>query len=417
MNAKRFSWKFPLWLAGLLLHSNIGFAADETVKLPSGPVGTKRFGAYQTLLKFTPEWDAPWRIGPKSDVVVAFDDTSARMVFWHGSNYVPCWVNENGVWYSNGAVTRENAGPQHDRLCLFSFAIVVESNDARAVVRWRYAPTDEKGELINADPVTRWNDWVDEYYTIYPDATAVRSVTLHSSEWTQPYSLQQSIMIRQPGAASGPRGDSKSEEMAGGLLRWIDLEGGKPFHAAAGEVAKVEPPSPWGDWPARGAAIQAGHEFLDSLKWQPYSETTTSRSWRMLIGMASSNGTKPADVAQSWLEAPNLRIVGGACTSSGYQPDEKAYLLHSTQPGKPGEIRLKLDASPSSPLINPAFVIKNWGRSPASLLLNGKQMPTGKDFRCGFRKTAAGADLIMWIRAELKQATTLEISTIKNSHE
>jgi hypothetical protein len=44
-------------------------------------------------------------------------------------------------------------------------------------------------------------------------------------------------------------------------------------------------------------------------------------------------------------------------------------------------------------------------------------MPTGKDFRCGFRKTAVGSDLILWIRAELKQATSLEISTVNNLHE
>ena len=54
-------------------------------KLPSGPDGPGRFGAYYTRLKYCDEWDALWRVGPDPDVVVRFDNAAARVVFWRGA--------------------------------------------------------------------------------------------------------------------------------------------------------------------------------------------------------------------------------------------------------------------------------------------------------------------------------------------
>ena len=263
----------PLLLAGLMLHLAATCALAGPVGLPEGPGS---LGAYQTRLAFTPEWDAPWRVGPRCDVVVRFDHTAGRLVFWHGANYVPCWVNEAGQWYSDGAVLRPGAGPQQDRLCRFAFASAIESSDARVVVRWRYAPVDAKGELIHADPVTRWNDWVDECYTIYPDASGVRSVTLHSSEWSQPYWVQQSTLIRQPGEpVQAPGLAPASHALTGGRLQTIPIKGGTFFHAVAAPADNADWPESWGDWPARGAAAPAGHEFIGALRWEPSAGTHT----------------------------------------------------------------------------------------------------------------------------------------------
>ncbi len=384
--------------------------------LPCGPEQVKRFGAYQTKLDFTPEWDAPWRLGPHADVVVAFPDAAARLVFWHGANYVPCWVHGVGRWSSNGAVLRGAAGPHHDRLCRFSFATVQESCEARAVVRWRYAPVDEAGELIHSDPMTGWHDWVDEFYTFYPDATGVRSVTLHSSTWSQPISVQQIIEIRQPGAEAPSAAVCNTAAVPGGLLRWMDGEGGTTFLAVAGEAADITPPSSWGDWPARGSATKAGHGFAGAWQWQPFATTPTRKSWRMLLGSA----TREADrlhATRSWLAPPALRVESGPCTSAGYQPDEKAYLLTTTKPGAAGAVRFTLAGSPSSPVANPAFVIKGWGRSAARLLVDGREVPSGADFRHGHRKTAAGSDLIVWVRANAGKTVTFEILTPQTDDE
>ena len=57
-----------------------------------------------------------------------------------------------------------------------------------------------------------------------------------------------------------------------------------------------------------------------------------------------------------------------------------------------------LDASDDSPVVNPAFVIKNWGREDAALRVNGKTIKRGKDFRFGHRHRLEGSDLIVWVK-------------------
>lgn len=385
-------------------------------ELPCGPDKVGRFGAYQTKLSFTPEWDAPWRLGPHHDVVVAFPESAARLVFWHGANYVPCWVNGSRRWFSGGAVVRGEAGPHQDRLCRFSFATVQESSEARVVVRWRYGPVDATGGLIHADQVTRWHDWVDEFHTFYPDATGVRSVTLHSSEWSQPYSLQQSILIRQPGEAAIPAAACKSETLDGGMLQWLEGEGGMPFHAVAGDAVEIQPPPSWGDWPARGSAVKAGHKFAGALQWKPFSEAPTSKSWRILMGLATGAEDR-LNAACSWLAAPALRIESTGYSSAGYQADEKAYLLNAVKPGAPAPLKFSLAGSASSPVVNPALVVKGWGKSAARLVLNGREVPTGVDFRHGHRKTATATDLIVWVRINAVKPVTFEILTRKEDDE
>jgi Concanavalin A-like lectin/glucanases superfamily len=70
-------------------------------KLPAGPPGPGRFGAYYCTLKYQHAWDRLRRIGPDSDVVVRFENSPVRLVFWQGTSYIPAWVTENGKWYTD----------------------------------------------------------------------------------------------------------------------------------------------------------------------------------------------------------------------------------------------------------------------------------------------------------------------------
>src|ERR1017187_5965475 len=40
-------------------------------------------------------------MGPDTDVVVRFDKSPIRLVFWQGTAYEPAWVTENGKWYTD----------------------------------------------------------------------------------------------------------------------------------------------------------------------------------------------------------------------------------------------------------------------------------------------------------------------------
>ena len=39
-------------------------------------------------------------MGEYADVVVRFDDSPVKFVFWRGINYAPCWVTENDIWHN-----------------------------------------------------------------------------------------------------------------------------------------------------------------------------------------------------------------------------------------------------------------------------------------------------------------------------
>jgi len=69
--------------------------------LPAGPEGPSEFGADYTNLSYTSQWDRLWRVGDYPDVLVRFADNNCRLVFWRGTSFVPCWVTENGIWYTN----------------------------------------------------------------------------------------------------------------------------------------------------------------------------------------------------------------------------------------------------------------------------------------------------------------------------
>ena len=171
-------------------------------KLPRIPDGQKHFGAYYTSLKFYPEWDRLWRIDEYPDLVVTFDDAPYKMVFWHGTNYNMNLITENGRWVgdqSAEAPPGENGCIEHmsDKQARYSHVRLLENSPARIVVHWRYAMTDVLYNIGESDPITGWGDWVDEYYTIYPDGLAVRHFLIHAPR--KRYSITEPATLNNPG--------------------------------------------------------------------------------------------------------------------------------------------------------------------------------------------------------------------------
>jgi hypothetical protein len=123
--------------------------ADSVNRMPCGPKIPGRFGACYTTLKYDAVWDQPWRIGPHADVVVRFDTGSHKFVFWRGTSYIPCWVTDTDIWYTNEFVERRGSHspntkgccePMSDKQCRYSHVRIIENTDARIVIHWRYAP-------------------------------------------------------------------------------------------------------------------------------------------------------------------------------------------------------------------------------------------------------------------------------------
>ena len=122
-------------------------------------------------------------MGPDADVVIRFDDSPIRLVFWQGMAYEPAWVTENGKWYTDefleaygppGCTGGEDCEPMSDKQTRYAHVSIVQNSDARAVIHWRYALSETRNYSGSfADPLTGWFDWADEYWTVYPDGVAV----------------------------------------------------------------------------------------------------------------------------------------------------------------------------------------------------------------------------------------------------
>ncbi len=429
--------------------------------LPLAGAKAGKFGAVYTKLAYYEAWDKLWPVSEQADVVVQFDNTPAKFVFWRGTSYIPHWITENGIWYDNEFLETWSAKGSHepmsDKRCQFSNVRVVESTDARVVVHWRYALIDNWNEQARVDSLTGFGEWADELYTIYPDGIATRTITLHSSQPQSAHEWHEGIVVMgpgqrpeqvlQPGALTlaNMKGETHTYSWQNGIPPeagkdgYIDGPKGanihlvntkstlKPFtiiDPAAnpiwdiyhGELRREVSMFPWWNhWPAAQKASDgryamdadyASHSSLSHANWDAYTQTENSMTKVMLHGLTLGRAEELVTLAKSWSRPAKLNITSTTGFFGGaYDPTERAWQVRCTEPGT--SLALTLAGSSESPIDNPALVIKNWGNSPASLTLDGKAVARGPAFRYGYRDSLDGTDLVVWI--EKKSTNPVQI--------
>ena len=126
-----------------------------------------------------------------------------------------------------------------------------------------------------------------------------------------------------------------------------------------------------------------------------------------MMGLTNQPLEMLAPLARSWLQAPKLRNLSPAFHDEGYSKHERAYVLRNSS-DKPSFLEFELGASKDSPLVNPAFVVKNWGDVNIELKIDGKTIQRGKNFRFGHQVTMEGIDLIVWIKKESAELLMIE---------
>lgn len=439
-------------------------------KMPSGPEGPGRFGAYYTTLAYDEAWDAPWRIGPHADVVVRFDTGGHKFVFWRGTSYIPCWVTDTGIWYTNEFVERSGADcpntqgccePMSDKQCRYSQVRIIEHTDARVVIHWRYAPVDVHYNHPFIDPETGWSDWVDEYYSLYPDATGVRKITVHTSAPDKWMEWHEAIVLNQPGTMPEDNielGALSVANMKGESKTYVWTEAGSPsFHdqPVNSNILKVNlkaeqspfaiiPPNHeargrvvtpfrghgegsffnfWDHWPVSTDAsdgrlatssARPSHSSLAHIAHQrddlwPFFEKGEKRRTKiMLHGMTRLDAAGLVSLAKSWVNAPVLKLNSDGYEYAGFEQAERAYHLVKTGDDTVEALSFQLLASPDHPVINPAFVVRHWGERDVVLKLDGEAVERGRAFRYGHRHTLDGTDLIVWLEIESQKELSIE---------
>jgi len=434
-------------------------------KLPRIPDGRKRFGAFYTALKFYPEWDQLWRIDDYPDLVVTFDDASYKMVFWHGTTYNMNLVTENGRWIGDQSAEapRDEYGcVEHmsDKQARYAHVRLLENNAARVVVHWRYAMTDVMYNIGERDPVTGWGDWVDEYYTIYPDGLAVRHFLIHAPR--DRYSVTEPATLNNPGERAEDNVSIEAATLANmeGESRTFSWETwpsngsirGEFFHEVPDANISIvntksefkpvyiyEPPTLiipygggaietrpwfskfpiWNHWPVAqipsdGRNALALDRVSSSAITSPEPpETRRAKDGavegRFLMGLTNQPIGAMLPVARAWLQPPDLKISGAAFASDGYSRDDRAYHLHRLTGGS--SLQFSLAADEKSPAVNPAFVIEGWGNGGVLLTLNGKPIAEGKDFRVGRIERLEDTALVVWIGKQLAQPAQVKLTS------
>jgi hypothetical protein len=438
--------------------------------LPLAGAKAGKFGAIYTTLPYYEAWDKLWPVNGQADVVVQFDNSPAKFVFWHGTSYIPHWITENGIWYNNEFLETWSAKGSHepmsDKRCEFSHVRVLESSDARVVVHWRYALIDNFDNQARVDTLTGFGEWADEVYTIYPDGIGTRTITLHSSQPQSAHEWHEGIVVMgpgqrpeqvlQPGALTlaNMKGETHTYSWQNGIPPeagkdgYINLPAGanihvvntnstlKPFTIIApaanpiwdiyhGELRREVSLFPWWNhWPAAQKASDgryamdadyASHSSLSHASWEAYAQTENSMTKVMLHGLTAG---KPADwvaLAQSWSNPARLKLNSVTGFSGGnYDPTERAYQVRCTANNAAKPLTLTLEGSTDSPIENPALVVKGWGNRPVSLLVDGKPVPRGKTFRYGYRDSLEGTDLVVWLEKKATQPTAIVLTPGKN---
>jgi hypothetical protein len=425
--------------------------------LPSGPKSPGVFRAVNTTLKYYEGWDAPWAIDKNADIVVQFDETDCKFVFWHGTSYIPNWVTENDIWFNNafneGWNEHGSCEPMSDKQAKYSTVKIIESNEARVVVQWRYGLVDVLGTFAFEDPETRWGDWTNETYTIYPDMVAVREDKLLSNAPHAAHEWQESIMVMGPGQYP-----EKVLEYA--ALSLANINGEKKTYSWEHETPPFLPPSPknpviqivntrseynpfsilrpqdnpkidiyageirrdvsvfpwWNHWPVAPRptdgryaqfADRASHASLSHWIWEAYKSTDRSMTKVMLNGLTNKSIDELLPLAKSWSNPAEI-ILADETHSVTYKTEERAYTIQLKK--EVSNLEFNLTGSKDSPVVNPAFVIENWGDSQVKLKINGKVIERGKDFRYGLRPSLNSTDLIIWLRYMSEEKTNFSIS-------
>jgi hypothetical protein len=427
-------------------------------RFPDVAKGTQRFGAYPTKLEYYEQWDALWQMAGEPDIVVKFDEMPVKMVFWRGTRYSPCWVSENGKWMADQSLETgvwpeelQRRGGQgavgccehmSDSQCRFSHVRIVENTDARVVIHWRYAMVDAAFRFANYDEVAGQGQYGDEYYYIYPDGVSTRDVT---GWWPEPVHRidQETIFLSEPGtrpedncelealSLANLKGEAKTYSWESGyptldlaepVIQMVNLKSNyKPIIIAkpgtkigtfSCEVRKEFSHFPWWNhWPVARVASDGRYAMVPDQAAHSSLSWVTQPEGAFLYGMTNKPAVEVLPMARAWIHPAAVQTGGSAFTSDGYSQSQRAYLLKRIESGD--TLELELAGTADSPVFNPALVIQGWGEQEATLKIDGADVPRGRDFRYGHRRTLDGTDLIVWLKTESEKPLRISVTARK----
>ena len=363
-----------------------------------------------------------------------------------------------------------------DRSNSYARMWIQSQNDARIIVRVRGALCDRKGNIAHTDipsgsPYGK-GDWVDEWYYIYPDGVHVRHVKIYTglASHSRPFGFDReppaAVHEFMESAVIGAPGHLPTDDIEIAALTLIKMIGGhsehmlpggasktihfkpypddfgdfrdanimlinlkskfKPFTIALPYGVRIQPYMPeddlphifqtWGNPPDEGYATAFAH----ILNFWHYRRTENTLEQIYLSGMtdAKDPAKELVPLAWSWIAPPKLRMEGlkPSYDVMTYDAAQKAYVLSCKQ-GRPSKLEFELHADEDfydigQSIINPAIIVRGWGKAPVALETDGKPIKRGKKFRVGYEKTDDRTDLILWIKTKSSEPVQILLSPL-----
>jgi hypothetical protein len=409
--------------------------------LPGENGVAEQFGASYKSLEFHELWDRMWRFPDGADVVVKFDDKPVSVVYWRGTNYAANWVTDNNRWMADQSseIFTHHGCSEHmsDKQTRHSYARIIESNDARTIIHWRY-PCVDVGYVC----IDRMN-YTDEFHTIYPDATAIRKVYYNNVKTEAP-GFQDIQFFTNPGetaldvvplaaqTVANIKGKTETmvwkkpnhnpqPKMDDACIQYLNMHSKFKVYAiypedGIGSWGNFEQSKythdpfagPWNHWPV--SVVPSDGRFAvatDRVTHFAVGSGDAGEAATVHYGFTNKGIETLINPARYWRTPPSLTVSSGG-RSLGFNKDEKAYY---TAYNKSGTMAMEIAASKDAPLVNPAIVIKGTDRSIPNVSVNGKALKPGTDLRIGFEEDTDGkTQTVVWIRTESTEVNRIILS-------
>ena len=399
------------------------------------------FGAYYKTLSLSEIWSQMWRYTNDADIIIKFPDLPTSVIFWHGTNYAPSWITDNNRWFADQSSETwsthgcsEHMADKQVRLCRAS---IIENTQARVVIHWRY-PCVDVSYLC-----TDKRNWTDEYYTIYPDGSGIRSVYWNKKAdqpgfqddqfLTNPGESALDVMNLQAMTVANLKGDVQklTWQIPNGIPKitidnaniellnpksenkiFLIFQGGKITPWGEHEQSRyTKDPfaGPWNHWPT--TLIPSDGRFaVDSDRVSHFAvgganDPVTKFGSMVEYGFAKGPITDLLKRAAFWCNPPNIIDVEGG-DSRDFDKSQRAYILNLSS----DHLKLKINADDKHPIVNPAFVINNWKKDrEANIKINGNPVEP-KNVKMGITRDEHGGMIqIIWLKLTTESPLSLEM--------
>jgi hypothetical protein len=316
-------------------------------------------------------------------------------------------------------------------------------------------------------------DWSDEWYYIYPDGVSARVIKIYTGKtedavafWGLPghcafWGIRGTVFETQETFIHGVKGLQPPDIIETEALTLITMDGQHerisyipyppdcslfepaniqmvnlkskyhPFTIVTEGNVEIKPYyMPMDDhrnidktvfitWPRKGH-FAPDENYTSALahvvKWGWHEKTDNTLTQIYLLGMTDEpteqeRVDKLVKLARSWNHAPKIILKTDGYASQGYDITQRAYPINCKSPGEPSALVFELQASEESPLVNPCFVVKGWGNAAVKLMIDGKPIARGDDFRYGYERESEGeSDLVVWMNLGATKTVKIGLS-------